>query len=136
MPRQCLWRASTMRAARRVKQAYAPAHTTPLPPAPPPIQISVPDPAEERRIINCAMPPPTSPPLPPTPSHTDQRARPSQGAAHHKLCHAPTPHPRRLPCPPMQIAVPDPAKERRIINCAMPYVDCGNAELYGLCCRD
>ncbi|GBF87697.1 hypothetical protein Rsub_00408 [Raphidocelis subcapitata] len=37
---------------------------------------------------------------------------------------------------PNSIKVPDPAKERRVINCAMPYVDCANEKLFGPCCRD
>jgi hypothetical protein len=37
-----------------------------------------------------------------------------------------------LPVP--QIAVPNPAKVPRIINCDAPSVDCSNKELYGPCC--
>jgi hypothetical protein len=35
-----------------------------------------------------------------------------------------------------QIKVPDPKKERRIINCAAAYVDCSKTDLYGPCCFD
>jgi hypothetical protein len=34
----------------------------------------------------------------------------------------------------LQINVPVPAAERRIINCAAAYVDCANADLFGPCC--
>ncbi|KAI8473348.1 MAG: Metallo-dependent phosphatase-like protein [Monoraphidium minutum] len=37
---------------------------------------------------------------------------------------------------PGSIAIPDPTKERRIINCAAAYVDCGNPEVYRPCCLD
>ena len=33
-----------------------------------------------------------------------------------------------------QIKVPDPEKERRIVDCAAAYVDCANAALFGPCC--
>jgi hypothetical protein len=35
-----------------------------------------------------------------------------------------------------QIKIPDPDKERRIINCEASYVDCSNLPLYGPCCTE
>lgn len=33
-----------------------------------------------------------------------------------------------------QLVPPDPAQQRRIVDCAAAYVDCANAALYGPCC--
>jgi len=45
-----------------------------------------------------------------------------------------TPNPNPNPNPNQQIDVPDPAKERRIIDCAASYVDCVRyPELYAPC---
>ena len=43
------------------------------------------------------------------------------------------------PAPPQktqQIVVPDPAKERRIIDCNASYVDCKDEGWFGPCCKD
>jgi 2',3'-cyclic-nucleotide 2'-phosphodiesterase (5'-nucleotidase family) len=53
------------------------------------------------------------------------------GSACSKLTNSPAP-PTTTQTP--QIPVPNPAKDRRIIDCAKAYVDCANAELYGPCC--